>query len=256
MKHCIILSGGMESTTMLFKVANEIISEHHNVKLEEYLFPICFDYGQVNKKEIEMAKKSCEFLGINLKIVKLSHFKELIGNNTSALLEGSTIKPLTAEENAGNPQVNTYVPYRNAQFIFSSACYAESMNCDKLYLGVNISDTFGYWDTSVEFIESIKNVLKLNRKNPIELETPFIELYKHEILKLSMGYNEYFDTDILKYTWSCYARSGENNEKECGLCTTCTEKLTGYIKAEFPDEVILEKFDITSEDLKKLKSEF
>ena len=54
-KTIIVYSGGMDSTTLLYKLVKE---EKKEVKA------ISFDYGQRHKKELEFAKKNCKELGI------------------------------------------------------------------------------------------------------------------------------------------------------------------------------------------------
>ena len=165
-----------------------------------------------------------------------------------SLIKGSPNNPRTYEENAGDPQVDTYVPFRNLQFSAIEAAYAEANNCQYIFQGLNSVDIYGYWDTSIDFVNAVNGVLQLNRHHQIEFKAPFVELHKEDELLLAQELSSIYKFDILAHTWSCY--NGENDTgKECGLvgkCNTCIEKLTGYIKAGYSDEKILNKFQVDS----------
>lgn len=239
---CLALSGGLDSTTLVYVLVQKYGKDR--VKT------LSFDFGQRHKIELDMARKTTEFLGIEHNIIKLDYLRD-IAKVTSALIDGSDLKPKTAEENAGDPQVNTYVPWRNAQFAFITAAYAESNNCRYIFQATNQVDCYGYFDTTIEFRDALNNVFLLNRQNPVTLITPFVELYKDEELNIAKELNELYDTDILYNTWSCYnGQQPEYNMKECGLvgqCNTCIEKISGYIQAGFTNGVIMDKFAVIDE---------
>lgn len=240
---CIALSGGLDSTTLTYLLVNKYGAK--KVKA------LAFDFGQRHSIELNAAQQTANKLGIDFEIVKLDYLKS-IAIETSALIEGSELKPKTAEENAGDPQVNTYVPFRNLQFAAITAAYAEAKECEYIFQGLNAVDEYGYWDTSLAFKDAVNNVLVLNRQNQIQFVTPFVELYKDDELLLAKDLSEKFGFDILESTWSCY--NGDNGSgKECGKCNTCSEKLTGYINANYSDEEILNKFDVTIDEINKIR---
>jgi len=239
----IALSGGLDSTVLVYLLVNKY--GKNNIKA------ISFDFGQRHSIELEMAQKTVSILDIEHTIIKLDYLAE-ISRNSSSLIANSELEPFTAEENSGNPQVNTYVPFRNAQFAFITAAFAETNHCRYIAQGLNAVDEYGYWDTSIEFTHQINNILLLNRENQITFISPFIEMYKDEELLLAKELNKLFNIDILKNTWSCYNGKSYNN-KECGVCNTCCEKLRGYIDANYDEEIILNKFNIDKDKLKKLK---
>lgn len=240
----IALSGGLDSTTLVYA----LVSKYGPDRVKA----LSFNFGQRHKNELQYALKTSTHLGIKHEVIALDYLAD-ISRQTSALIEGSDLTPKTAEENSGNPQVNTYVPFRNAQFAFITAAFAETHNCRYIAQGLNAVDEYGYWDTTIEFTNRINAVLELNRDNQVRFIAPFVELYKDEELRMARELSEEFGIDILENTWSCY-NGDDGSGKECGVCNTCTEKITGYIQAEFADEVVLKKFNITGEDLQKIKS--
>ena len=244
---CLSLSGGLDSTTLL----------HHLVDTygADRIKTLTFDYGQRHNIELHMSQKSVGRLGVYNKIIKLDYLKD-ISIGSSALIEGSNLKPKTAEENAGDPQINTYIPFRNAQFSFITAAFAETHNCSHIALGLNQTDIYGYWDTSLDFVNRVQDVMSLNRKAQIEFLSPFVSYYKKDILTLAKELSNKFGFNILSFTWSCYnGYLKENNYKECGVCNTCTEKLFGYIQAGYTNEEIMHKFNVTEDYVENLRKD-
>lgn len=242
---CISLSGGLDSTTLL----HLLVQKYGNDKIRA----MSFDYGQRHNIELELSKKTTERLGIYHKIIKLDYLRD-ISIEKSALIAGSELKPKTAEENAGDPQINTYIPFRNAQFSFITAAFAETHECSHIALGLNQTDIYGYWDTSTDFVNRIQAVFDLNRKVLIQYLTPFVSYYKKDILKLARTLSSYYGFDILEYTWSCY--NGDNGDGlECGKCNTCTEKLFGYIQAGYSNSEIMNKFNLQEKEIEIIRKE-
>lgn len=242
---CLALSGGLDSTVLLY-----VLVKKYGV---DRVKTLSFDFGQRHVIELDVAVKTASRLNISHKIVKLDYLKD-IAKDVSALISGSELKPKTAEENSGNPTVNTYVPWRNGQFAMITAAFAEANNCSYILQATNQVDCYGYFDTTTDFRDALNAVFNLNRQNPLELVTPFVELYKEEELLIAKEMSEEVGFDILEDTWSCYnGYSEEYNFKECSCCNTCEEKLKGYIEADFSDNTILNKFNITIQELENKK---
>lgn len=242
---CLSLSGGLDSTTLL----HALVDKYGQEKIKT----MSFDYGQRHNIELLMSQKSAERLGVYHQIIKLDYLKE-ISIEKSALIAGSALKPKTAEENAGDPQINTYIPFRNAQFSFITAAFAETHDCSHIALGLNQTDIYGYWDTSIDFVTRVQAVLDLNRKAGIRYLSPFVTFYKKDILILAKHLSNTFDFDVLEYTWSCY-NGDDGSGLECGKCNTCTEKLFGYVQAGYTNEEITRKFNITEKEIENIKEE-
>jgi len=236
----VALSGGLDSTVLL-----HLLVHTYGVKKVK---TISFDFGQRHDIELEMATKSAKKLGVDHEVIKLDYLGR-ISKGSSSLIKGAASHPKTYEENAGDPQIDTYVPFRNLQFAAIEASYAEANGCRYIFQGLNCVDIYGYWDTSSTFVEAVNAVLRLNRHHSIEFQAPFVELYKEDELIVAKELSKIFGFDILEYTWSCYNGANDTG-KECGLvgkCNTCIEKLTGYIKAGYSNDEIMRKFNVENQ---------
>lgn len=121
--------------------------------------------------------------------------------------------------------------------MLSIACaYAESMEASTVYHGAALIDSqAGYWDGSVEFLDSINNLIALNRKNKINIEAPLIDKTKREIILMGAE----LDVDYSN-TWTCY----EGKNKACGYCTACSSRIKGFLDAGIKDPLQYERNDI------------
>src|SRR5574340_841647 len=82
MKTVLILSGGMDSTTLLY----DLVAKGHEVHC------LSFNYGQKHAKELQKAATTCGKLGLSHKIVPFSDdLKFLVAN--SALTDASLPVP-------------------------------------------------------------------------------------------------------------------------------------------------------------------
>jgi 7-cyano-7-deazaguanine synthase len=204
----VIVSGGMDSVTLL----------HYLVK-EAGRIPavITFRYGQKHDKEIAFAESHTAELGCQEHLIlNLMPIRAVFAG--SALTSADVIMP-TAEDVVGNPQPPTYVPNRNMIFLALSAAFAESQGVSDIYYGAQRHDMYGYWDTTPQFLAQLNNVYGLNRKTPIEIHAPFVELSKAQIVRKGLALGVDYGR-----TWSCY----EGKEAACGRCPTCAERLAAF----------------------------
>jgi len=200
----VVLSGGMDSTVLAHHVRKELNLE---------ITCLSFNYGQRHEKELQMAEWQANELDAPHKIIQLD-----LGYNSSALTNVLKNVP-TMEDVLGHPQPPTYVPNRNMILLSIAAGVAEDLDARGVYYGAHRSDQYGYWDTTSDFLEAINFVIGLNRLNQIEIVAPFVEYTKTHILEMGLKLN----VDFSK-TWTCYV--GE--EKACGKCPTCAERLKTF----------------------------
>lgn len=204
-KALVILSGGMDSVTTLYRAFRD---EKGAIEA------ISFYYGQRHNKELKLAQKNCRKLGIKHTLVKIDSIKKLMKG--SALTDNIEVPEGHYEE----PNMKlTVVPNRNMIFIAMATAYAISINSSKLYLGVHAGDHAIYPDCREEFIEKMNDVLAIANYLPIEIITPYLFVTKKEILQdgLKLGVN-------YKDTWTCY----KGQKKACGKCGSCQERLEAF----------------------------
>ncbi|HOQ37372.1 MAG TPA: 7-cyano-7-deazaguanine synthase QueC [Acetivibrio sp.] len=214
-KAVVLLSGGLDSTTCL----SVALKDGYEV------YPLSFDYGQRHYKELDSAKKVVKYYNIKThKIVKMGN----VGG--SALTDADIDVP----DYKGTGEIPvTYVPARNIVFLSYAAGYAEVVDAEAIYIGVNSVDYSGYPDCRPEFIEAFEKVIKVGTKrgvegNAIKIVTPLINLSKAEIIKLA-----YENNAPLHLTTSCY----RGEEKACGVCDSCVLRLKGFKEAGIVDTI-------------------
>jgi 7-cyano-7-deazaguanine synthase len=221
------VSGGMDSTVLLYKAAGEF----------EKLHCISFDYNQKHKKELNYAKLQVGLIqnkigneNITHDVINLSFFKDIA--STSALTN-TNIAVAKARDVMGDPQTVNYVPFRNLMLLSICLAHAESHNTTTVWHGAAQADSIaGYWDGSTEFITELNKVASLNRRLRINVEAPLLTKSKLDIVTLGAHLNVPF-----KDTWTCY----EGEQEACGECTACSLRLQGFIKAGFIDPIPYKK---------------
>ena len=204
MKSVVVLSGGLDSTTVLYG----------EKRIAEEVFAISFDYGQRHKKELDMAKATCEKLGINHKIIDLSCIKELVSNSCL-----TSDKEVPEGNYTDENMKSTVVPNRNMIMASIAIAYAINIDADTVALGVHAGDHAIYPDCRPEFIEALKNIAAVCDYKIIDILTPFLLWDKSEIVKrgIELGVD-------YSLTWTCY----KGLDKPCGKCGSCAERAEAF----------------------------
>lgn len=198
----LLLSGGIDSTTLLAKLTEE----------NYHVIAISFYYSQKHKIEIDYAKLNAEKYCVKKhQIIELD--KVLF--NSSALVNPKVDIENYIDKDPPKKQVNAYVPFRNNLFISIALSLAESMNINEIYLAFNNDDQYNFWDCTPEFIKKINAISSLNTS--IKVKAPFIDMSKTEVIKLAKQLNVNLENTI-----TCY--QPEEN-LECGVCLSCITKL-------------------------------
>lgn len=201
MEAVLILSGGVDSTTLLYKM----LEEGYQVQA------LTFNYAQRHKKEIDCARRIADLLGIPHRIVDLRSVFEILGD--SALLGGKDVPECHYTEEAAR---QTIVPNRNMIFLSVAAGYAEAREIPEVFYAAHKNDSTIYPDCRAEFVEALAPAIKLATAwHPVELKAPFVNLTKAEIVRLGLGLKVPYEL-----TWSCY----RGLEMPCRSCPTCVER--------------------------------
>ncbi len=206
----IIVSGGMDSITLLYD------------KKDEIALGISFDYGSNhNAKEIPFAKMHCERLGIKHIVINLDFMHQYF---KSSLLEGADAIP---EGNYADENMkSTVVPFRNGIMLSIAIGIAESNNLKKVFIANHGGDHTIYPDCRPEFIKAIDEAAKTGTYVNVRIEAPYTNITKTDIARrgAELGIN-------FAETWSCY----KGGEKHCGKCGTCVERKEALELADVPD---------------------
>ena len=216
-KAVILLSGGLDSTTVLAIAKSQGYD----------CYALSFDYGQKQRSELEssisIAKKSNV---IEHRIMKIS----LSDIGGSALTDQSIDVPKYSDS---DEIPITYVPARNTIFLSFALAWAEVVDCQTIFIGVNALDYSGYPDCRPEFIEAFENMANLATKQSVEgdriqIKTPLINMTKAEIIKKGLGLGvDYSETT------SCY--DANTLGEACGECDACVLRKIGFENANVQD---------------------
>jgi len=204
-------------------------------KAEDYeIYSLSFQYGQRHSCEIQAAGKVAEKMGVKKHLVICLDFSGIGGSALTADID----VPKGREINMSEQNIPvTYVPARNTIFLSYALSWAEVLEADSIFIGVNAVDYSGYPDCRPEFITAFEQMANLATKAGVEgkfqikIKTPLIKLTKAEIILkgITLG----VDYGI---THSCYdpAPGGA----ACGQCDSCLLRKKGFQKAGVPDPVL------------------
>lgn len=212
----IVLSGGMDSVTMLHEFASEI------------KVAVSFDYGSKhNAKEIPFAALHCQQLGIQHIVIPLDFMTRYF---KSSLLMGGEDIP---EGNYDDENMkSTVVPFRNGIMLSVAAGLAESHGLKRLFIANHFGDHAIYPDCRAGFIKAMNEAVSEGTYEHIRIEAPYTGINKTDIAKrgakLGINYAE---------TWSCY----KGGKKHCGKCGTCMERKEAFREAGLTDPTIYEE---------------
>ncbi len=206
----LIVSGGMDSITMLYEYKERIA------------LGISFDYGSNhNAREIPFAAMHCERLGIKHIVINLGFMHQYF---KSSLLEGAEAIP---EGNYDEENMkSTVVPFRNGIMLSIAAGVAESNGLKYVMMANHGGDHTIYPDCRPEFVSAMSEATRLGTYPGIEVLAPYTGITKSAIARhgkaLGIDYAE---------TWSCY----KGGEKHCGKCGTCVERKEALAAAGIED---------------------
>jgi len=223
-----VLSGGLDSTIMTY-----ILKAKYGQRPEEKysrVVALSFDYGQKQKRELEMAKKTCEYLCIKHHVLDLGILGK-IAKPMSANIGGSDVKMPTIKEVLGDPQPKTYVPFRNMILNALAFSFAEAHNAAYVFTGLQVHDEYGYWDTTQKFVDSMNAVADQNRSHKVKLIAPFSHLSKFQELEIA----KQIGNVRLDYTLTCY--NPNDKGESCGKCPSCSERIANFAKARMVDPI-------------------
>lgn len=205
-----VLSGGMDSVTMLHEYASTIE------------MAVTFFYGSNhNAREIECARMHCRQLNIPLIEINLSFMSDYFH---SSLLEGADAIP-DGDYDFDNMK-STVVPFRNGIMLAAAAGLAESNGLTRVMIANHAGDHALYPDCREKFIRAMSIAISEGTYDNIMLYAPYTLLTKSQIAERGKHLGIDYST-----TYSCY----KGGIKHCGVCGTCRERRQALADAGIVD---------------------
>jgi 7-cyano-7-deazaguanine synthase len=215
-KAVVLLSGGMDSATVL---AMALVRGF-------VCYAMSVDYGQRHHAELAASLRVAQTLGAyEHRVVKV----DLAGFGGSALTDGSIAVSQQATE--GIPL--TYVPARNTIMLSLALAWAEVLQAQDIFIGVNAVDYSGYPDCRPEYIVAFERMANLATKaavegHPLTVHAPLLHLSKAEIIVHGHALGVDFSQTV-----SCY--QADESGRACGVCDACRLRRSGFLAAGIND---------------------
>lgn len=212
----VLLSGGLDSATVLALARQQGYA----------CYALSVDYGQRHQSELAAAQRVAQALGaLEQRVISV----DLTGFGGSALTDARIAVPVQAA--TGIPL--TYVPARNTIMLSLALAWAEVLQAQDIFIGVNAVDYSGYPDCRPEYIESFERMANLATKAAVEgrhlsLHAPLLHLSKADIVKLGAQLGVDYSLTV-----SCYQADADG--RACGVCDSCRLRRTGFEMAGLAD---------------------
>ena len=219
-----LLSGGLDSATVLAIALREGYA----------CYALSFRYGQRHVVELDRARAIAARMGAAKHIVVDIDLRQVGGSALTGDLE--VPKDRTAAQ-IGQGIPVTYVPARNTIFLSFALAWAETLEANDIFIGVNALDYSGYPDCRPEYIAAFERMANLATKAGVEgtqrlaIHTPLIRLAKGEIIRRGAALG--VDYAI---TSSCYDPGP--GAKPCGACDSCVLRAKGFLEAGMSDPLL------------------
>ena len=202
-----------------FTVLNKAVKDGYSV------LALSFDYGQKHSKELVCAKEVCRELNIPHKILDISSISSLFTSSSLVATDIDVPDGHYEEEN----MKSTIVPNRNMILISLAIGYAVDIQAKSVWYGAHSGDHTIYPDCRPEFVQVMDKASRVANFEPVTVHAPYLGVDKIGILEagLNMG------LDYSK-TWTCY----KGQEKACGKCGSCIERLEAFEKNATLDPIV------------------
>ncbi|HEY3784795.1 MAG TPA: 7-cyano-7-deazaguanine synthase QueC [Steroidobacteraceae bacterium] len=223
-KAVVLLSGGLDSTTVLAMAKSEGFST----------YAMSFRYGQRHMVELQCARRVASRAGVTRHVIVDVDLRQFGG---SALTDDIDVPKGRPEHELAAGIPITYVPARNTVFLSFALAWAETVAAQDIFIGVNALDYSGYPDCRPEYIAAYEHMANLATRAGVEggqrvrIHTPLIHLTKAQIIArgLALGVD-------YSLTCSCYDPSPDG--KPCGACDSCTLRAKGFREAGETDPLL------------------
>ncbi len=215
--HCVLLSGGLDSTTL----AAWVKETHPGERMEAFTFL----YGQKHAVELDAARAVAAHYGMEHYAINLTPIRG------SALTDADVPLPEGRDLEAVTGVAPSYVPARNLLFVAKMASIQDAYGPGTLWLGVHHDDHTGYPDCRPEFVTAADQAVRLGTQYGLRVEAPFVDWSKAEIVRWGWEHGVPYEL-----TLSCY----QGRMPACGVCDTCQARLRAFADAGLSDPIAYE----------------
>lgn len=212
----VLLSGGLDSATTL-ALARSQGHECHALSVH---------YGQRHAAELDAARAVARQLGaVEHRVVGID-----LGQFGGSAL---TDRRIAVPETAGSGVPVTYVPARNTVLLALALGWAEVLEAESLFIGVNAVDYSGYPDCRPKFIAAFQHLADVATRRALEgwrlrIEAPLMYMTKAQIIQLGTQLGVDFALTV-----SCYQADAQG--RACGRCDACRFRRQGFLDAGLLD---------------------
>lgn len=216
-KAVVLLSGGLDSTTVLAEAAARGYR----------LYALTVAYGQRHAAEIAAARRIAQAFGVVEHRIASASLDAFGG---SALTDAALSVP---EGGSGEGIPITYVPARNTVLLALALAWAEVVGAYDLFIGANAVDYSGYPDCRPPFLAAFEALANVATKAGVEgkrfrLHAPLLYLSKAAIIRRGVALGVDYAMTV-----SCYQADAEG--RACGRCDACRLRAAGFAAAGLPD---------------------
>lgn len=212
----VLLSGGMDSATVLAMA-----------RVQGFVcYALSVDYGQRHHAELAAARRVAQTLGAHEhRVVNI----DLTGFGGSSLTDDRIA--VSQHPTEGIPL--TYVPARNTIMLSLALAWAEVLQAQDIFIGVNAVDYSGYPDCRPAYVEAFERMANLATKaavegHPLTVHAPLLHLSKAEIVRQGHALGVDFALTV-----SCY--QADESGRACGVCDACRLRRAGFASAGVDD---------------------
>lgn len=212
----VLLSGGLDSATVVADVTRQGYAVH----------ALSVAYGQRHSAELAAAEAIAQHFQVAAHQVLTVDVGRFGG---SAL----TDQRIDVPEIAGVGIPVTYVPARNTLFLSLALGWAEVLDAEAIFIGVNAVDYSGYPDCRPAFIDAFSALAAVATKAGIEgggprIEAPLLTLSKVDIIRRGTELGVPWALTV-----SCY--QADSQGRACGRCDSCRLRREGFAAAGVED---------------------
>lgn len=220
----VLVSGGLDSATVLAIARAGGYACH----------ALSFRYGQRHVHELACAQQVAQHLGAQRHVVIDFDLRTFGGSALTADIDVPKDRPID-EMTQGIP--STYVPARNTIFLSFAIAWAETLEAQDVFIGVNALDYSGYPDCRPEYISAFETMANLATRAGVEgrsrlhIHAPLIQLTKSQIIERGMSLGVDY-----ALTSSCYDPAPDG--APCLRCDSCALRAKGFAEAGVSDPLL------------------